>query len=1589
MTLGTVAALLPRVEMMTKKHSQTLTKEELENFTGQIEENLKDQAKSQCLNSILEWFNYDSVKQTFTYCIADFAELYNLLNSHQKFQELYSKIGEFNSNEANTFIDNALTEYPKLVDYYFDDGNNLVTLAASKNNKVAMNILLSKGASPNAKNVAGRYAYQLTSDRDIRNLIIHNGGTAKLKMTWEYNRSFIDHNSLHWIKFTQKSNKELNSSIKTALDRELTISEAASGVESLKGTVNVDFGTLVARSNNDERHCRCNGLPPVFLETEWEYLNYQKWTKFDPFQNQLICVSLSSSNQFEINGGFINLEDFTFTTSADNKPHDIRWKSKFKKVNNFNGPVKVEPPQSPLFVAPAGANNADQNNLDADIVTGYASLSNHPIPRLLQTEPPHAEHSSPLLRPAIEANQRKYQANSQKIQQMQECIKQEPNVDIKEHKAIVELYGKETGKDLTTILDWRSLPDMLFIKLPDEEQIRIYPAKREIKGRKKYAIVISTKFKDLLDRTVNAVRVFNEMNKMIDRLLNVVESTILEEVKKHGKTMSRKKGNTELWELYQSLLKKKILDEVQSKKDQAIPAIIAECEHLISSEEILWKPLEVAALQSKFILLLFPYSSPGADLTTAVNHYFRSILAESSTKCINEVVKEHKKTIKEQLDKDGKSNEHIYESLKELIEKKVTQFIRAGIPTENRAFPRYWDSVMQLLEKLEIFLVAYKLGLPIYREAANIIRSLDKGRVIVVATSTGTGKSTGLPPLLFAASNYKKIVITQPRRFPCKLVSGRMCETFGKYIAGWEVMGENHYNHEQNPVLVCTDGLLKEKLVHGCDPPDIIILDEVHERSANIDISIALLAKLMKENAKYNNVKVILSSATMDPAVYAPFKKNGIDVECVQVVVPSPYQILEIPVINRNVISVVLDYYRKLDRGEQLLCFMASTQDVKTAVEHCNKLAANTLKACGLYASQSTVEQEKYLSTCSVFFSTTVAETSLTFPMLKYVIDTGKIMVPHYDPAMQVASLKEILIPESTKNQRRGRLGRTRPGEYIYLYNLDECKKKPFLDAQLVSLDLMDTEYQLLRLERSLMDYERYLPTPPHQNDLRQARAKLCFLNILTSGSTNKLNNDMLTNSVFGGARITRAMSIAVSKYDCGYQMLQLCAILMAFPSGSSSRFIKAIPRKFVSEKGDYMSILNAFEYVFAKKQRAGATFNVASYCKRKGFGDLSKILAYAITVHGKISKDLLSSFNKQTVALKRGNWLSISKCLLEAFPEMVFVDGSVLGYPKHEYIKYSNYNPPVSSPHIKQAAKLSTTIMKGFVVDNGSTMKSKVTAQPHKFLFAKDSVSPSPLLPSILSWVGILDESATDGIPQLVITRNIVIESPEEYQKAKLYLAGNLNDLKNTYKVEIQLDSNTQRIQVKGPIARVFQVESLVLNELIETKEFNLLELAKANARTTDIEKEAELNVRDIVSNNLFDPLRWRWANQLQAEVTLNQQTCVFTIKARAFLIAQFRDELLKFCGWLVPSCKVPNILHAPPACIKGIYPFLMPSSSSSSFSYFHLLFSILPSLPLYTPTVYPFLYPPSPSPLLSLSSPSHSFSLVPSNFINKKQKI
>lgn len=306
------------------------------------------------------------------------------------------------------------------------------------------------------------------------------------------------------------------------------------------------------------------------------------------------------------------------------------------------------------------------------------------------------------------------------------------------------------------------------------------------------------------------------------------------------------------------------------------------------------------------------------------------------------------------------------------------------------------------------------------------------------------GKSTLLPALL-AAEGYDKIIVTQPRRLPCTMISQRVNSMVNDDISGWAVSGAE--NNLQGKILYLTDGLLKERLLNdenlikehtAVRKSVIFFIDEVHERSINIDFCLALFARLLRLTPQLRKrMKLIISSATLDASVPALFKNiaacPSIEFNLVSLSTLYPVTVKRVP--NENLLDLVQKLYSQRNRYDQILCFVGSTQETHENCQLLKQITKGAIVAYPLIQSQSAIDQQKYIEQGSVFFSTTVAETSLTFPCLKYVIDTGVMNMPVYSSELEKTELQEIKSAVSTTKQRLGRLGRTQPGEYYALYD--------------------------------------------------------------------------------------------------------------------------------------------------------------------------------------------------------------------------------------------------------------------------------------------------------------------------------------------------------------------------------------------------------------------------------------------------------------------------------------------------------------------------------------------------------------------------
>ena len=289
---------------------------------------------------------------------------------------------------------------------------------------------------------------------------------------------------------------------------------------------------------------------------------------------------------------------------------------------------------------------------------------------------------------------------------------------------------------------------------------------------------------------------------------------------------------------------------------------------------------------------------------------------------------------------------------------------------------------------------------------------IDASDLLFVVISIG--KSTLLPALLIA-EGYDKVLVTQPRRFPCTSVSNRVNDTIktdisdtSEQLAGWAISGEE--SNPTAPILYLTDGLLKENLLNNenlisietrVKRATVFFIDEVHERSINIDLCLALLARLLTiQPMIQTKFKLIISSATLDSSVPRLFQSIP-SIRLSQFQLPQIgllHHVTKIPRPKENILDVVQELFKKRQRHDQILCFVNSVTEVHQCCRILEQLTQGTIKGYPLIQAQSAAEQHSYIEHGSVFFSTTVAETSLTFPSLKYVIDTGMTNIPIYIP---------------------------------------------------------------------------------------------------------------------------------------------------------------------------------------------------------------------------------------------------------------------------------------------------------------------------------------------------------------------------------------------------------------------------------------------------------------------------------------------------------------------------------------------------------------------------------------------------------------
>ncbi len=379
--------------------------------------------------------------------------------------------------------------------------------------------------------------------------------------------------------------------------------------------------------------------------------------------------------------------------------------------------------------------------------------------------------------------------------------------------------------------------------------------------------------------------------------------------------------------------------------------------------------------------------------------------------------------------------------------------------------------------------IKYPSNLPISLKAREITDAIAKHQVIIIAGETGSGKTTQLPKICLAMGYGQRgqIAHTQPRRIAARTVANRIASELNTQLGegvGYQVRFTDKSSADTR-IKLMTDGVLLAEFQHDrrLSKYDVIIIDEAHERSLNIDFLLGLLKSLCKKRPE---LKIIITSATIDLAKFAEhFSIKGVPAPIIEVSGRTfPVETLYWPPQDENhaLPDVIVQTCEKVIRGEakgefdargDILVFCAGEREIRESALALRR-ANLPVEILPLYSRLSIAEQNKVFQSAQrrkVVLATNVAETSLTVPGIAYVIDPGLARISRYSFRSKVQRLPIEPVSQASANQRKGRSGRVANGVCIRLYTRDNFDQRlEYTPAEILRSNLASVVLKMLRL---------------------------------------------------------------------------------------------------------------------------------------------------------------------------------------------------------------------------------------------------------------------------------------------------------------------------------------------------------------------------------------------------------------------------------------------------------------------------------------------------------------------------------------------
>ncbi|KRB39013.1 ATP-dependent RNA helicase HrpA [Microbacterium sp. Root180] len=517
--------------------------------------------------------------------------------------------------------------------------------------------------------------------------------------------------------------------------------------------------------------------------------------------------------------------------------------------------------------------------------------------------------------------------------------------------------------------------------------------------------------------------------------------------------------------------------------------------------------------------------------------------------------------------------------------------------------------------------ISYPPELPVSAARDEIARAIRDNQVVIVAGATGSGKTTQLPKICLELGRTR-IAHTQPRRIAARTIAERVAEELQVPLGttvGYKVRFTDKVT-EDTRIALMTDGILLNEIHRDRQLRryDTIIVDEAHERSLNVDFLIGYLTRILPQRP---DLKVIVTSATIDPESFARHfaDRDGNPAPIIEVSGRTyPVEVRYRPgtrpakggdVVESDDVDGITTALRELDRepAGDVLVFLPGEAEIRDAMDAVRgmygKDAAPT-EVLPLYGRLSSAEQHRVFERSAiagvrrrVILATNVAETSLTVPGIRYVVDTGTARISRYSNRSKIQRLPIEAISQASAQQRSGRAGRTSPGIAIRLYAEDDfTSRDEFTEPEILRTSLASVILQMLSLGFGDISSFPFL-TPP---DSRGVRAALDLL--IELGAVRARGRDDAPTLTDLGREIARLpIDPRFARMLIAARQTGVLGDVLAIVAGLSIQDVRERPEerreeadrlhaRFTDPTSDFLSLLNLWNHLQEKQAELGSS---------------------------------------------------------------------------------------------------------------------------------------------------------------------------------------------------------------------------------------------------------------------------------------------------------------------------------------------------------------------------------------------------------------